>query len=61
MEVTWGETVLLDKEDFGRIFHELERRLLPDKLFCFNDEDGRIAVTAEEGVNLRGLIDELLS
>jgi hypothetical protein len=61
MEVTWGETVLLDKEDFGRTFHELERRLLPDKLFCFNGEGGRIAVTAEEGVDLRGLVDELLS
>ena len=60
LEVTWGETVVLDQEDLGRVFHELEKRLLPDKLFCFNGEGGRISVTAEEGVDLRALVDEIL-
>jgi Clp amino terminal domain, pathogenicity island component len=60
LEVTWGETVELDKDDFGRVFHELERRLLPDKLFCFGGEGGRVHVNAEEGVDLRALIDEIL-
>ncbi len=61
VEVEMGERIWIEREEVQRVITELPKRLPPEAHFGFNYEDDRAWVRADASVDLRSLVDDVLT